>query len=657
VKKRLWTVLVVGCLGLGWGIVSLVGQLQPEGGSFDSIVIDFREDAGGLRITEQLERIAQVHRVRPHLNSEFSEMDHIYVIDGDRQILKTLQNSPTAQYAEFIEPNYLYSIPEASQEKLSIAPGKDLGRKKGDFVPPNDPLYPQQWNLKAINIEPAWAVTRGKGVTVAVIDTGVAKVTDLDEERMVAGYDFINDEVNASDDQGHGTHMAGTIAQITNNGYGTAGIASAANIMPIKVLTVGGNGTVADLAEGIRLAADRGAQVIALGCTGNGHSRLLQQAISYANNKGLVIFAPVGNDNQSLARYPARYPHVIGVTATSPQGSRSIYANFGAWVDLAAPGGELSTGQPGGIVQNTFDFRTKESLFAPYQGTSFAVAHASGVAALIRSIKPYSPQEVASILFHSADAANRDPLNEMGWGKLNAGRAIELTQKPKSPDLPLSYRLNDGGMLPASMWLDGQMIPTLEKFVTLGMALVAGYLMLRRRLWHWSLLLGLLFGSCGLFFLEGVYVRPLPQWPLRLLGSALPEVGQNLLGSSLLEPVTASLLPLGILMALTWRWLPGLRFTVGAAVGMAMALVVAMAGHPQVQGIPEIWSSRGFLGLNGILSLGLAYWIDRQRFVKAVGKRSSKQAPPRSRPIKAKQTPVDPVVPNLPSPKTDDDAN
>ncbi len=638
--------------------MALLGQLQPEDGSFASIVIDFREDAGGLRITEQLERIAEVHKVRPRLNSEFSEMDHIYVLDGDRALLKALQNSPTAKYAEFIEPNYLYSIPEASQEKLSIPPGKDIGRKKGDFVPPNDPLYAQQWNLKAINVEPAWMVTRGKGVTVAVIDTGVAKVTDLDEERVVPGYDFINDEVNASDDQGHGTHMAGTIAQMTNNGYGVAGIASAAQIMPIKVLTVGGNGTVADLAEGIRLAADRGAQIIALGCTGHGHSRLLQQAISYANNKGLVIFAPVGNDNQSPARYPARYPHVIGVTATNSQFLRSTYANFGAWVDLAAPGGELSVGQTGGIVQNTFDFRTKESLFAPYQGTSFAVAHGAGVAALVRSVKPYSPQEVASILFHSADSPSRDPLNEMGWGRLNAGRAIELTQQSKIPALPLSYRLNDGGLLPRSVWLDGQMIPVTEKLMALGLALVAGYILLRRRLWHWSLLLGLLFGSCGLFFLEGVYLSPLPQWPLRLLGSALPEVGQNLLGHSLLEPGTASLLPLGILMALTWRWLTGLRFTVGAAVGMAIALGVAMVNHPQVQGIPEIWASRGFLGVNGILSLGLAYWIDRQRFGKAMGQRSSK-VPRRSRLAKPQHLPqkAAPTVSDLSSPKKDDDAN
>jgi serine protease len=624
VKKRS-LVLLVGlclglCLGLGWGLVSLLASFQPESGSFDSIVIDFREDAGGLRITEQLERIAQVHHVRPRLNSEFSEMDHVYVLDGgDRTTLKALQNSPTAQYAEFIEPNFLYSIPEASQATGSIPPGKDVGRRKEpNFAPPNDPLYAQQWNFKAINIEPAWAVTRGKGVTVAVIDTGIAKVTDLDEERIVAGYDFINDEVNASDDQGHGTHMAGTIAQMTNNGYGAAGLAPAVKLMPIKVLTVGGNGTVADLAEGIRLAADRGAQIIALGCSGQGYSRLLHQAIDYAHNKGLVIFAPAGNDNRSEAAYPARYPHVIGMTATAPQQTRARYANFGAWVDLAAPGGELSSEQAlGGIVQNTFDFRSKESIFAAYQGTSFATAHGAGVAALIQSVKLFKPQEVTAILFQSAAVEGRDPLNQLGWGRLNAGRAIELAQKPHPPALGWSDRLEDWSLWPQALWIDGQVVPVAEPLGILAASGIWAYFRQGcrwRALFERSLLLGLGFGGCGLFFLKGLYLYHFPQWPLRLLGTSLPELGQNLLGSSLLEPVTASLLPIGVLMGLTWRWLPGLRFTLGCAIASGLALLAAMALHPQVQGISTVWGSQTFLGINGLLCLGLAHWLQKTRF-------------------------------------------
>jgi serine protease len=658
VKKRSLIVLVGLCLVLGWMGVSLLSRFQPEPGSFDSIVIDFREDAGGLRITEQLERIAQVHKVRPRLNSEFSETDHVYVLDGDRTLLKALQNSPTAQYAEFIEPNYLYSIPEASQGTGSIPPGKDIGRRKEpNFAPPNDPLYPQQWNLKAINIEPAWAVTRGKGVTVAVIDTGIAKVTDLDEDRLVAGYDFINDEVNASDDQGHGTHMAGTIAQMTNNGYGAAGIAPAVKLMPMKVLTVGGNGTVADLAEAIRLAADSGAQIITLGCSGNGHSQLLHQAIDYAHNKGLVLFAPAGNDNRPEAAYPARYPHVIGMTATSPQNLRSPYANFGAWVDLAAPGGELAGEQSiGGIVQNTFDFRSKEGIFAVYQGTSFATAHGAGVAALIQSAKVLKPQEVAAILFKSAEANKRDPLNQLGWGRLNAGKAIELAQKPKLPELSWSDRLEDLAIWPRALWFDGQVVSFVEPLSILTGALVWTYF-LRGRRWRYlfekSLLLGLVFGGCGLFFLKGLYLHNFPQWPLRLLGTSLPELGQNLLGKSSLEPATASLLPVGLLMAMTWRWLPGLRFTLGCAIASGFALLSAMILHPEVQGMPEIWTSRVFLGFNGLMSLGLAQWLQKTRFPAPPTRRKKQRSQaPTSGPNSGKDGDADPSALTSPPPRS-----
>ncbi|NJM45690.1 MAG: peptidase S8 [Alkalinema sp. RU_4_3] len=619
VKKRSLIVLVGLCLALGWIGVGLLSRFQPEVGSFDSIVIDFREDAGGLRITEQLERIAQVHRVRPRLNSEFSEVDHVYVLAGDRALLQSLRNSPTAQYAEFIEPNYLYSIPEASQGTGSIPPGKDIGRRKeANFAPPNDPLYPQQWNLKAINIEPAWAVTRGKGVTVAVIDTGIAKVTDLDEERLVPGYDFINDEVNASDDQGHGTHMAGTIAQMTNNGYGAAGIAPAVKLMPMKVLTVGGNGTVADLAEAIRLAADRGAQIIALGCSGSGHSRLLHQAINYAHNKGLVLFAPAGNDNRPEAAYPARYPHVIGMTATSPQNLRSRYANFGAWVDLAAPGGEILGEQAiGGIVQNTFDFRSKEGIFAVYQGTSFATAHGAGVAALIQSIKLLKPQEVAAVLFNSAEVAGRDPLNQLGWGRLNAGKAIELAQKPKLPSLSWSDRLEDLAIWPRPLWFDGQAISFVEPLSILLGAIVWAYF-LRGRRWRYlfepSLLMGLGFGGCGLFFLKGLYLYqfpPVAPAPARHLpAGAGPKSARQYLARTCNGESIADRPDDGRDLALA----AGAAVYVGLCDRSGLALGTAMVFHPEMQGIPEIWTSRAFLGINGLLSLSLAQWLQKNRF-------------------------------------------
>ena len=151
----------------------------------------------------------------PHLNSQFSQSEHTYTVKGDRALLDKLRASSLSQDTEAIEPNYIYHV----------------------SVAPNDPQYSKQWHLHNIHAEQAWEQNRGKGVTVAIIDTGVSKVPDLAQTEFVKGYDFVNDKINADDDNGHGTHVAGTVAQSTNNNYGVAGIAYEAKIMPLKVLS------------------------------------------------------------------------------------------------------------------------------------------------------------------------------------------------------------------------------------------------------------------------------------------------------------------------------------------------------------------------------------------------------------------------------------
>ena len=158
------------------------------------------------------------------------------------------------------------------------------------------PEYSKQWNFRNINVEQAWDETKGAGITVAVIDTGVSQVPDLKTTKFVKGYDFVNNKDDASDDNGHGTHVAGTIAQSTNNGYGVAGIAYEASIMPLKVLSGSGGGTIADIAESIKFAADNGASVINMSLGGGGASNMLEEAIKYAHSKGVTIIAAAGNE-------------------------------------------------------------------------------------------------------------------------------------------------------------------------------------------------------------------------------------------------------------------------------------------------------------------------------------------------------------------------
>jgi serine protease len=248
-------ILCLFCLGIGFAISNFTGLATR--GEFDSLVIDFKDNLPVGEIDRELAVLSKEYHVAPHLNSRFSQAEHLYVVKGDRSLLTKLQASSLSKDIESIEPNYIYH------------------------------KYSKQWHLRSIHIEQAWEENRGKGITVAIIDTGVSKVPDLEQTEFVKGYDFVNDKVNADDDNGHGTHVAGTVAQSTNNNYGVAGIAYEAKIMPLKVLSGSGGGTISDIAEAIRFAADNKANIINMSLGGGGESQVMKDAIDYAHKKGV----------------------------------------------------------------------------------------------------------------------------------------------------------------------------------------------------------------------------------------------------------------------------------------------------------------------------------------------------------------------------------
>ncbi len=307
-------------IGLG---AAIFGFLNFQGlaakGEFETILLDFRENIPESVISQDLKTIAQQYQVTPRLDNQFAALDHVYIIQGDRQRLKELQASPFAKDTEFIEPNYIYrKIPQPSKPVYigeMLRPSEDESTPAPTLVGPNDPYYSKQWNMHKIGVEAAWTRTKGKDVVVAVIDTGITKLRDLQETKFVKGYDFVNDQYDAKDDNGHGTHVAGTIAQSTNNQFGVAGIAYEASLMPLKVLSADGGGTVADIAEAIKFAANNGADVINMSLGGGGESQLMKEAIDYAYHKNVVIIAAAGNEGANRSSYPARYPRVISVSA------------------------------------------------------------------------------------------------------------------------------------------------------------------------------------------------------------------------------------------------------------------------------------------------------------------------------------------------------
>jgi serine protease len=295
---------------------------------------------------------------------------------------------------------------------------------------PNDPYYPYQWHMARIGMETAWDLSTGAGVVVAVIDTGVKQnLEDLANTQFVAGWDFVNNDADPTDDEGHGSHVAGTIAQSTNNGVGVAGVAYNARIMPIKVLNRRGSGTFDDIAEGVYFAADNGADVINMSLGGASSLTILEDAVNYAWSNGVVVVCAAGNESTSAPSYPAAYTNSISVSATAGNDDLASYSNYGNTIDICAPGGDSGDHNNDGyddmILQNTFSRNSEGYYF--FAGTSMASPHVAGVAALVKAANPsLTNAQIRDILESTAE-----DLGANGWdiyfgeGMVDAVAAIQ----------------------------------------------------------------------------------------------------------------------------------------------------------------------------------------------------------------------------------------
>ena len=335
-----------------------------------------------------------------------------------------------------------------------------------DFVP-TDPYYPLQWNLdnlahSGIEMEQAWEITgnpdpsmRGGDpqVIVVILDTGIAyenfgsycQAPDLVSTSFVAGYDFVNNDTHPNDDNAHGTHVAGTIAQSTNNATGVAGIAFNISLMPVKVLNANGSGSVSTIANAIRWAADRGVDVINMSLSTAVPSTVLEDAVNYAYSKGVLIIASSGNSSGNSPQYPANYANVIAVGATTYGEQIASYSNRGN--EVCAPGGidhqDLNgDGYDDMVLQNTFDPNTKDVCDFGYwffSGTSMAAPHVSGLAALMLSMdSTLTNEDVRTILRNTADTV--EPA--CGYGLINAYQALQtVANLDNPPSVKIKYPL------------------------------------------------------------------------------------------------------------------------------------------------------------------------------------------------------------------------
>jgi serine protease len=376
-------------------------------------------EAGGARA----QRSAYGPRFRLSLDAGF----------GVEEAMRRLRQMPEVAW---VEPNY---VARASQTR------------PGHFAP-NDEFYRFQWNLRMLDAERTWGIQKGdRSVAVAVLDTGVAfedfgpyrKAPDWGDTVFLPGFDFVNRDSHANDDEGHGTHVASTIAEEANNREGVAGLAFECAIMPVKVLDATGEGSFFDIAEGIDYAVnftqggEKPVKVINMSLGGPGESRTVREAIERAVAAGVTVVAASGNDDASTVEFPAALPNVIGVGAVDQRKVRARYSNYGSALDLVAPGGDVRRdddrdGFPDGVAQQTLDPDAVEAgrydVFDYFliNGTSMAAPHVSAVAALLYRQGITSPAAIQRALEQTAEdlgPAGRD--DQYGHGLIRPAQALK----------------------------------------------------------------------------------------------------------------------------------------------------------------------------------------------------------------------------------------
>ncbi len=308
---------------------------------------------------------------------------------------------------------------------------------------PNDQYYTQQWALRNVGQYPAygnndvdidadeaWDIFTGStDVTIAIIDTGVdLNHPDL-QAKIVPGYDYVNNDATADDDNMHGTACASLAAAMTNNSTGMSGVDWNARIMPMKALAANGSGYTTDIIDCVNWARQNGADVISMSLGGGGYSSTFNTAITTAFNAGVAVIAAAGNDNASSISYPAGYSNCMAVGALSPCNERKSPSscdgeywwgsNYGTGLDVMAPGVDLRSA-------------TINSYILNMNGTSGATPHVAGVAALIKGADPtLTAGEIYTIIRDSAvDMGTIGYDTTTGYGRLNAYAALLLVSPP-----------------------------------------------------------------------------------------------------------------------------------------------------------------------------------------------------------------------------------
>ena len=281
--------------------------------------------------------------------------------------------------------------------------------RRASFVP-DDPRFGVQWGLKKTAFPGAWNDARGTGAKIAIVDSGIDQ-SHPDIGKIAAQKDFVNGDTVANDPYGHGTHVAGIAAALTNNGRGVAGGCPACRLLIARVLDSGGDTTDADAVAGIRWSVNNGADVVNLSFGGGGRSAVLEAAVDDAYANGAVVVAAAGNQGSNVPQYPAAYPAAIAVSATNANDAIAGFSSRGDWVDLSAPGTNIvSTFDGGGYGEES--------------GTSESAPFVSAVAGLLASQGKTAGQIRLRMQSTATDLGPDGDDPNYGHGRIDAARAV-----------------------------------------------------------------------------------------------------------------------------------------------------------------------------------------------------------------------------------------
>lgn len=471
-KSTMSVALFAGLLAVG----TAYGQANDRGDTGGSAGVTPVEtvNAGALADSFQYDEIIVGYR---EVNGRAADMREVYA-DLDRvaaatgvtlSLERTLATGgQLVRLGRSLDDNALIGLMNALASNKNVA-YVEPNQIMSAFLTPNDSSYSQMWHYfeatGGANLPTAWDTATGTGVVVAVLDTGIANHTDLNAN-VVAGYDFVSSATNARDgngrdsnpaDQGdwvtagqcysgspasnsswHGTHVAGTIAAVTNNAAGIAGVAFNAKVQPVRVLAACG-GTLADIADAIVWSSGgtvsgipanpTPAKVINMSLGGSSATcpSTYQTAINTAVSRGTTVVVAAGNSNVNASgATPANCTGVINVAATNRSGGKAYYSNFGTNVDVAAPGGDVRSAATNGVLStlNAGTTTPGAQSYAWYQGTSMATPHVAGLAALILSRSAtQTPAQVETLIKNNARAFPAT-CSGCGTGIINAAATV-----------------------------------------------------------------------------------------------------------------------------------------------------------------------------------------------------------------------------------------